>query len=334
VAGCNQALAIHTGVPLEEIRDRPFFDAFPEFRQEGLEPVLNRLCEGQEEAFTLERHEHVSRRAGPMTIDLKGSVIRGPTGEIEGVVLHVRNVTERVRLEQSVQESEKLAAIGTLAAGVAHEINNPIGIMASRIELMLEDAEESGLPAAVREDLAVLQRNAQRVGRITAGLLTFARRPPGTKRPTELNAVVEETLLLFETHAAKAGIEVKRALAPGLPPVDADANQLQQVLLNLLNNAREVLGSRGEIHVETGRAADHPGWVRMAVADTGPGIPPAIKAKIFLPFFTTKEGGTGLGLPISFRIVKDHGGLLEVSSEPGVGTTFTVLLPPLGDTSS
>lgn len=333
IVGWNQALAVHSGIPIEEIRGQSFFEAFPNFRKEGLEPFLSRLYEGQEEAFVLERFEHVSRITGPMTVDLKGSVIRGPGGRIEGVVLRLENITERVRLEQSVQEAEKLAAIGTLAAGVAHEINNPIGIMTSRIELMLEEAEESGLPPAIRDDLAVLQRNAQRIGRITQGLLSFARRSSGAKAPTDLNVVAEETLLLFETHATKAGITITRQLTPGLPLIEANANRLQQVLLNLLNNAREALGNHGEIRVETGLAADRPGWVRMVVADSGPGIPPDVKPKIFVPFFTTKPGGTGLGLAISYRIVKDHGGSLEVWSEPAVGTTFTILLPSLAPKS-
>jgi PAS domain S-box-containing protein len=329
LVGWNEALSTHSGVPLDEIRDRPFFDAFPNFRQEGLEPFLDRLYEGTEEAFVLERFKHVSRVAGSMIVDLKGSVIRGSDGRIEGVVLHLENITDRIRLEQSVQESEKLAAIGTLAAGVAHEINNPIGIMTSRIELMLEDAETLRLPTAVREDLAVLERNAQRVGRIAQGLLSFARRGSGLRQPTDLNAVVGETLLLFETNARMAGIAAERRLAPDLPPVEADPGQLQQVILNLLNNARDALGDRGEIRVETGRARDRPGWVRLVVADTGPGIPPEVKSRIFLPFFTTKVGGTGLGLPISHRIVQDHQGVIEVSSEPGAGATFTILLPGL-----
>jgi PAS domain S-box-containing protein len=327
VVGWNQALGVHSGVPLDEIRGRPFFEAFPSFRTEGLEPYLDRLYAGTEEGFALDRFPHVSRVTGPMTIDLKGSVIRGPGGGIEGVVLHLENVTERVRLEQSVQETEKLAAIGTLAAGVAHEINNPIGIMTSRIELMLEEADEAGLPASIRDDLAVLQRNAERVGRITQALTSFARPAGALKKPTDLNAVAQETLLLFEKHAMKAGLRVVRHLTPGLPLVEADVNEMQQVLLNLLNNARDALGHQGEIRVETGLAADRTGWVRLAVSDTGPGIAPDLRERIFLPFFTTKTGGTGLGLAISHRIVRDHQGVLEVTSQPGGGSTFSILLP-------
>jgi signal transduction histidine kinase len=104
---------------------------------------------------------------------------------------------------------------------------------------------------------------------------------------------------------------------------------MQQVLLNLLNNARDALGHRGEIRVVTGLAAGRPGWVRLAVSDTGPGIAPEVRERIFLPFFTTKTGGTGLGLPISHRIVRDHHGALEVTSEPGAGSTFSILLPAL-----
>jgi two-component system NtrC family sensor kinase len=328
VVGWNQALALHSGIPLDEIRGRPLFEALPNFRTEGLEPHLNRLYSGTDEAFALERFLHLWRRGGRMIIDLKGSVIRGPGGGIEGVVLHLQDITDRLKLERSVQESEKLAAIGTLAAGVAHEINNPIGIMTSRIELMLEDAGEAGLSAPVREDLAVLQRNAQRIGRITQALTSFAGRAPAVKKPTDLNAVAEETLLLFEKHAMKAGIRVVRRLTPGMPLVEADVNELQQVLLNLLNNAHDALGDHhGEIRVETGPAPGRPGWVRMAVSDTGPGVPPEIHEQIFLPFFTTKTGGTGLGLAISYRIVRDHHGLLEVTSEPGAVTTFSILLP-------
>jgi protein-histidine pros-kinase len=327
VVGWNQALGVHSGIPLEEIRGRPFFDAFPNFRAEGLEPYLDRLYAGTEDAFALDRFRHVSRGAGPMTVDLKGSVIRGPGGGIEGVVLHLENVTERVKLEQSVQEAEKLAAIGTLAAGVAHEINNPIGIMTSRIELMLEEAGEAAMPASVRDDLAVLQRNAERVGRITQALTSFARPAGSVRKPTDLNLVAQETLLLFEKHATKAGLRVVRQLTSGLPLVEADANELQQVLLNLLNNARDALGRQGEILVETGSAAGRPGWVRLAVSDTGPGIAPELRERIFLPFFTTKTGGTGLGLAISHRIVRDHHGVLEVTSEPGGGSTFSIILP-------
>jgi PAS domain S-box-containing protein len=327
VVGWNEALSVHTGIPLDEIRGQLFFDAFPNFRKEGLEPYLDGLYEGREEAFSLERFQHVSRVTGPMVVDLKGSVIHGPGGRIEGVVLHMENLTERVRLEESVQEAEKLAAVGTLAAGIAHEINNPIGIMTSRIELMLEEADESGLPPAVRDDLAVLQRNAQRVGRITQALLSFARRGPGGKGPVALGAVVEETLLLFEKHAAKAGVTIHRELAPGLPLVEGNSNELQQVVLNLLNNAREALGGHGEIRIETALARHRPGWVQLRVTDTGPGIPPEARDRIFLPFFTTKPEGTGLGLAISHRIISEHRGEIEVTSAPGAGTTFTVLLP-------
>lgn len=329
VVGWNQALAEHSGIPLDEIRGERFLDAFPNFRKEGLEPLLDGLYTGEDDAFTLERFEHVSRVTGPMTVNLQGSVIRGPRGQLEGVVLVLENITERVALERSVQQSEKLAAVGTLAAGLAHEINNPIGIMLSRIELMLSEVDELELPAPLRQDLEVLQRNAQRVSRITQGLLSLARRAPGVKTPIDLNLVVDDTLVLFEGQATKAGIVVTRRLTPGLPRVQGDANELQQVLLNLLKNAREALADGGEIRVETGLTPDRPGWVRMAVVDTGPGISPELRPKIFVPFFTTKEDGTGLGLAVSYRIVEDHGGRLDVSSTPGAGTTFTVLLPTL-----
>jgi signal transduction histidine kinase len=194
---------------------------------------------------------------------------------------------------------------------------------------MLDDAEKSGLPDEVRRDLAVLERNAQRIGRITQGLLSFARRSSGIKQPTNLHAVVEETLLLFATSVRKGSTALESRLAANLPRIDADAGQLQQVILNLLNNARDALEGAGEIRVETGLADDRLGWVRLRVADTGPGIPPEVQRKIFLPFFTSKPGGTGLGLSISHRIVEDHQGQMAVSCPPGGGTIFTILLPAL-----
>ena len=246
----------------------------------------------------------------------------------------VTDITERKRAEAELQQqretlyqSEKMAALGTLSAGIAHEMNNPLGIITTRIEVMLLDAEGQHLPPQVVEDLQVLHRASQRVARIAASLRSFARQAPGERGAVDLNAVVEETMLLMQKPLAADDIRVFTTLAAGLPPVHGDANALHQVLMNLLTNAREALTGGGEIHVETAPAPERPGWIRLTVADTGPGIPADVLSRIFDPFFTTKRSGTGLGLSVTYGIIQDHGGRMDVQSPPGGGTTFTLSFP-------
>ncbi len=238
----------------------------------------------------------------------------------------VSDITHRLAVERATRQAERLAAVGQLAAGIAHEVNNPVGIISSRIELMLLEAEEHGLPPAVVEDLRVLHRNAMRVTDIAAKLLTFARETPVDRQPVEINTVITDALALVEKQLHRAGVEVQCRLGAGMPPVLGHANALQQVILNLLTNAGQALGDHGTIRVVT--AADA-GRVTVEVADDGPGIPPDALAHIFDPFFTTKPTGTGLGLSVSYGIVRDHGGTVTVRSEPGLGTVFTVSLPVL-----
>jgi signal transduction histidine kinase len=208
-----------------------------------------------------------------------------------------------------------------------HELNNPIGIISSRIELMLMELEGQNLPSQLREDLLVLERNAQRVARIARGLLSFARKSPGDRVPLDLNKVVDETLLLARKQMSQEGIQIQATLDRFLPPLLGDANALQQVVLNLITNSREAMPDGGTIAIETGPAPGRPGWVRLVVADNGPGIPPELVSKIFDPFYTTKAEGTGLGLSVSYGIIRDHRGLVDVQSEPGKGSTFILTFP-------
>jgi two-component system nitrogen regulation sensor histidine kinase GlnL len=325
----NRSMRDRYGVEADEVRGRPFIECFPSYRREGLAEPLGRLLRGEIPSFVLEAVEHQTLRRGRAIQNIKGSLLR-EQGRAAGAALLVEDITHRVALERSARQSEKLAALGTLAAGIAHELNNPIGIISSRIEIMLLDAEAAPLPLEVADDLRVLHRHAQRVARIAQGLLSFARQSSGERSAVDVNDLVDDTLLLFEKQTIKEGIAVKRALAPGLPPVWADGNALQQVLLNLLTNARDVLEAGGEIAVETSFTSGHPSAVRLTVRDSGPGIPPDVLPRVFDPFFTTKPGGTGLGLSISYGIVRDHHGALDVESQPGHGTAFTVTLRPVG----
>jgi len=263
-------------------------------------------------------------------VEISLSYVR--TDEGMQALAFVTDITRRRAMERAARQAERLAALGRLSAGIAHEVNNPIGIILSRIEIMLLDAQAQPLPGKMAEDLRVLHRHAQRVASIAQGLLSFARESSGARRPVDLNDLVEETLQLVEKDVATAGITIRRAFVNGLPPVLGDGSALQQVVLNLVTNARDALvGDGGEITLETRLVADRPGAARLIVRDTGPGISPDVLPKIFDPFFTTKSEGTGLGLSISYGIVQDHNGTIEVESQPGQGTTFILTFPSLGE---
>jgi PAS domain S-box-containing protein len=327
VVAWNRALETRYEVNAHEVVGRPLLQIFPNLRSEGLAEPVERLLRGEIEEFSLRAVEHQTLRKGRAVMNVKGSLLRENPVAPAGAVLLIEDITERVALERAARQAEKLAALGTLSTGLAHELNNPIGIMASRIELMLMDAESRNLPPEVLEDLQVLHRNAQRVARIVHGLLSFARESPGERGPVDLNRVVSETLLLVEKQITKEGVRISTGLDRSLPPILGDANALEQVLLNLLTNSREAMVDGGVIRIETGPSPDRPGWVRLMVTDTGPGILPEELPKIFDPFFTTKQHGTGLGLSVSYGIIRDHQGTVDVQSEPGKGTTFILTFP-------
>ncbi|TMA94280.1 MAG: PAS domain S-box protein [Deltaproteobacteria bacterium] len=326
VVAWNNAMATRYGIRIDEVLGKSFFDFFPNAAREPWSQRLRQLLRGEIEQFTAEAVQHETLRKGRVVLNLKGSLLRHGA-HVTGAVLLVEDITERVALERSARQAEKLAGLGTLAAGLAHELNNPIGIISSRAELMLLETETRPLPEEVREDLRVIHRHAQRVARIAQGLLSFARHSSGAQGSVDLNRLVDETLLLVEKTVVKDGVTLKRALALDLPPIWGDANALQQVIMNLLTNARDAVGSGGEIAVETAATAN---GVRLIVRDTGRGIPPEILPKIFDPFFTTKAEGTGLGLSISYGIVRDHQGTVDVQSQPGEGTTFVLTFQSTG----
>jgi signal transduction histidine kinase len=258
-------------------------------------------------------------------IEISLSPIDTPDGPLAMAL--VTDVSERRSLERSARQHEKLAALATLSAGIAHELNNPIGIISTRIELMLQDTEAEPLPPQITEDLHVLHRNIQRVIRIAKGLLSFARQSPEQRGPVIVNGVVEETLLLVGKQLAQDGIRVTAHLDPDLAPIWGDANALQQLVTNLLLNARDAMPRGGDLRIETAAGAAPAGWVRLSVADTGHGMTAESVERIWEPFYTTKTSGTGLGLSVTHRIIQEHGGAVEVTSEVGRGTTFLISFP-------
>ena len=295
------------------------------------------------------REAHVAHRAGYMAaprvrsmgrgLDLAGVKKDGTEFPVEvslsfvetddGIraIAFVTDISERLAFQRAARQADKLAALGTLSAGIAHEINNPIGIITSRVEVMLLEAEGEELSAELRKDLEVILRHARRVASITQGLLSFARQSSGVRAAVNLNRVVEEILQLVRKDMDRAHVQVTLRRDEALPEIMADANAIGQVLLNLLTNARRAMpDGGGEITIET--AYDAPARsVRLMVRDTGTGIAPDVLPKIFDPFFTTKPDGTGLGLSVSHGIIHDHQGSVDVESLVGKGTTFTVTLP-------
>jgi PAS domain S-box-containing protein len=323
ITAWNPTMERWCGVSGAELTGRVLFDVDPGFKRERVAESLQGLLRGDIEELKLEAVEHETLGGGRVVWNVSGSLVR-QGARPAGAVLLIEDITARRSLEKAAQQSEKLAALGTLAAGLAHELNNPIGIISTRAELMLADADTRDLPEDVAEDLRVIHRHAQRVARIAQGLLSFARSPSDQPGRIDLNHVVEETLLLVEKMLVKDGARIRRSLASGLPPIWGDANALQQVVMNLLTNARDAVKGDGEIWIETSAVRESSGDVQLVVRDTGGGIPPEVLPKIFDPFFTTKAEGTGLGLSISYGIVRDHQGMVDVQSTPGKGTTFVL----------
>jgi len=258
------------------------------------------------------------------------SPLSDETGKIEGVVLSGRDVTEIKRLEEQLIQAEKLAAMGQMLAGVAHELNNPLTAILGVTELLRErhDVEE-----ATQRQLDLTHRQARRAARIVQNLLEFSRPASPQKKPVDLNSIVERTLQLHEHSLRRNSIEVDFRPQPELPGIIGDANQLIQVFLNLVTNAEQAIREireSGRIQIRMARFASQ---VCVTFQDDGVGIRPESIPRLFDPFYTTKRpgGGTGLGLSICLSIVREHGGTIEAEALPGGGSAFTVYLPAAVD---
>ena len=271
---------------------------------------------------------------GRRIMDLTYFPVFDETGKVEGVVVNSRDITETRKLEEQLMQSQKIESLGTLASGVAHEINNPINGIMNYAQLIL-DRMETGDPASgfAQEIL----RETRRIAKIVRNLLTFARQEKQAHSPARLADIVSAVLSLIQTVMRHDQIALELDIPEDLPKIKCRSQQIQQVLMNLMTNARDALNERypgyspektlriaAEVIIKQGRR-----FIRTTVEDTGPGIPEEIRDRIFDPFFTTKpkETGTGLGLSISYGIVRDHKGELSVESEPDHYTRFHMDLP-------
>jgi len=244
---------------------------------------------------------------------------------VNSVVVVMTDITDAALLQAKLAHAEKMATIGRLVSGVAHEVNNPLAAILGFTDLLLENPE---IPGAAREDLQIILQETQRTKEIVQDLLSFARQRPAQKEPVSVNAVLRQTIKLRSYDFSSHGVEVSEEFEENLGPTLGDAQQLQQVFLNILNNAYDAIqesGNHGRIRIRTRRAEDD---IEVAFIDNGTGV--TDPERIFDPFFTTKQAGkgTGLGLSICYGIVRAHGGeILCWNNDGESGSTFVVRLP-------
>jgi two-component system NtrC family sensor kinase len=240
--------------------------------------------------------------------------------------LKERDEKLREYASQQIMKSERLATLGQLAAGVAHEVNNPLGAVLMYTHLVLENLDEGDVVA--RENLAKAIREASRCKDIVKGLLDFARQSEPKVERADVGETLERTLAMIENQALFQNVKITKVISPSLPEILMDISQMQQVFTNIVLNAAEAMEGAGELTVAARVAPDNK-YVEIKFTDTGCGIPPENREKIFDPFFTTKQvgRGTGLGLAVSHGIIARHQGIIEVESKPGQGTTFVIRLP-------
>jgi two-component system sensor histidine kinase HydH len=245
-------------------------------------------------------------------------------------------VIENSRQYRRMHERDRLAALGQMAAGLAHEVKNPLGAIKGAAQLLNEPGHGKQPSAQEREFLTIILEEVERLDRVVGDVLDYARPSRGNIGALDLNSVVSRTLKVLSSNREDE-CRVQTKLADDLPEVRADAELLRQVLINLVKNAMEAMEGRGQVtvttrlrsprHLDASGGEQARGWAEIAVRDEGTGISDSVLQSLFVPFFTTKAKGTGLGLAISQRMVEEMGGRIEVVSQQGAGATFTLVLP-------
>ncbi len=307
----------------EELENRPFSEWILPEDVPAAQKLFTGLVGEQLGFATVEVRGH--HRDGSLQIArINASPLRDRAGNVSGVVASIRGITELKKLEQQALQAEKLAAMGRLIAGVAHELNNPLTVILGAADLGASRALDDG----VRHSFTLIEQQARRSARIVQDLVAFSRPPLMERSRVDLQQVIERTLKLQQHSLPQNRIHVDFEAVPGLPAVSGDANQIMQVLLNLIMNAEQGIAAvrdSGTIRIRAG-AGDGRVWV--TVQDDGAGIPPEAAPYLFDPFFTTKAPGkgTGLGLSVSLALVREHGGTLTAENAAGGGALFTLTL--------
>ena len=312
-----------SGYTKENLLGQRFSELIPGERKKAFERAFENAVHG----IASENLELPLRRENRNTgqFSLTFSPMRDERGRVNSIIVVITDITDAAVLQAQLRHSEKMAALGQMVSGVAHEINNPLAAIVGYSDLLLEDAN---VPQASKDELRIISVEAERAKEIVQNLLRFARQMPPKREGVDVHKVLQQVLQLRTCGAAGEGVEVIERFGKSLPNIFGDAQQLQQVFLNILNNASDAIhetGRPGRIEIETGQRN---GWVEIAVRDNGSGI--SDTARIFEPFYTTKEvgKGTGLGLSICYGIVREHGGdIFCKNNADGEGCTFVVQLP-------
>jgi two-component system NtrC family sensor kinase len=318
------------GFQQAQIVGHDFADFCAPPRRDALRQALASVSRGQQvDNFDLPliRGDGAS---GQFSVNL--SPINSEDGKVSNIVVVMTDVTDSAMLRSKLVHAEKMAAVGQLVSGVAHEVNNPLTAILGFTDLLMENPE---LPESARRDLRVILQEAQRTKQIVQNLLSFARQMPPRRQPIQLNSILQRTVQLRSYDFISHGIQVVERLDESLPEIVGDSHQLQQVFLNIINNAYDAVrecGHPARIEIMSARTS---GYVEVSFRDNGTGI--ADPDRIFDPFFTTKDvgKGTGLGLSICYGIVREHGGeILCHNNLDSEGATFTVRLPVAADSAT
>lgn len=315
----NLAVAHTAGVPITQVTGRHCYEIFA---------GRKKTCDGCPLLVSIGEGKGVDEKLGHPIHNQDFHVYAYPiveaNGESDSAVVYYRNVTEEIRLRQELVQQEKMAAIGMLAGGVAHEINNPLGGVLAFTQLILQNVKKED---TLYSDLKEIESAAIRCKKIIQDLLDFSRvSREKEKSRVDVNILIEKVTPFIRMELRSLNVNLNLDLNKNIPNIFGAPDRLQQVFLNLLTNASHAMTKGGDLCVKTTSNAE---GVKIIVQDQGEGIPEENLQHIFEPFFTTKKPGkgTGLGLAISYRIVQDHGGRIEVESRIGKGTTFTVTLP-------
>ncbi|MFN0119247.1 MAG: ATP-binding protein, partial [Blastocatellia bacterium] len=323
IVNWNGAMESMYGLAREMAIGRRLPEIFGSRMLVALREMVARSEHAPDEPVNVYRFHAESFAGRDLTLNISLAPLHAKNGEIEGSLVAIENVTDRIKLEEQLRQSDKLSSIGLLAAGVAHEVNTPLTGISSYSQMLMQQIPENDPRHLLLEKI---HRQTSRASSIVNNLLNFSRVSDARMTDVDLNRVLDDTIQLLEAQLRNTQIEVTRDYDEFLEPALGNAPKLQQVFMNLILNARDAMPQGGELRISTSMTMD---TAVIRFQDTGMGIAREHMARIYDPFFTTKQigQGTGLGLAVSYGIVQDHAGSIHVDSNPGEGTIFRLTLP-------
>jgi PAS domain S-box-containing protein len=317
----NRACEQTTGYSSEEVMGRHVWDIFmiPD-EVAAVKGVFERLRGGEPR----NDYENYWKGKGGFLrrISWSNTVLTDSSGKVDYVVASGIDITDFKRMQEQLRKTERIAELGTLASGMAHEIGTPMNVILGRAEYLLQRTADEGM----KKGLTTIVTQIERITKVMNQLLVFARRKAPDRQVVDLGEIMEDSLEMFQERITRSRITVEKAVEADMPSIHADRDQLIQVLINLVMNSLHAMPEGGRLRLSLDRENN---YVRLGISDTGHGMPEEIRSKVFEPFFTTKDfgKGTGLGLTVVKGIVEEHGGTIAVESVVDKGTTFWIRLP-------